>query len=312
MWCGARNGRVEDQRSGVQPGDAVDPRHLDRLGPGELGQDRRQPARQHRLAGPGRALHQQVVAAGGGDLERQQRCRVSADVGQVGQPDGGPRGVWRSGSAGGSAPLRTAAAARRSATATISKPVTSAASRARWRGTISRRHPARRAPSATASAPGESRSSPPSDSSPKTAYSCSASRGTWPLDASTAERERRVEARAGLAQRRRREVGGDPRGRELEARVQDRRPDPVARLAHGRVAEADDRERGQPGADVDLDPHLARVAPRRSRTSGPERASAQATDESATVWVTEVPIVCRSARRLARNRHGRHPRVTRR
>ena len=32
---------------------------------------------------------------------------------------------------------------------------------------------------------------------------------------------------------------------------------PVARLAHGGVAQADDRERRQPGADVDLDPHLA-------------------------------------------------------
>ena len=37
--------------------------------------------------------------------------------------------------------------------------------------------------------------------------------------------------------------------------------DAIARLAHGGVGQPDDRERGQPGADVDLDPHLARVHP---------------------------------------------------
>ena len=36
-------------------------------------QDRRQPAGEHRLAGPGRALEQQVVAAGGRDLQREHR-----------------------------------------------------------------------------------------------------------------------------------------------------------------------------------------------------------------------------------------------
>ena len=36
------------------PGDAVDPRHLDRLGAGHRRQDRRQPSGQHRLAGSGR------------------------------------------------------------------------------------------------------------------------------------------------------------------------------------------------------------------------------------------------------------------
>ena len=74
-----------------------------------------------------------------------------------------------------------------------------------------------------------------------------------------AERQRRVEPRSDLSQERRREVGGDPALREVEPRVEDRRADPVPRLAHSRVPEPNDRERGQAGADVDLDPHLARI-----------------------------------------------------
>ena len=69
-------------------------------------QDRRDPPREHRLAGPRRALEQQVVAAGGGDLERQQRRGVAPDVGQVGL--GAARAARASadgaGSGGGGAP----------------------------------------------------------------------------------------------------------------------------------------------------------------------------------------------------------------
>ena len=45
--------------------------------------------------------------------------------------------------------------------------------------------------------------------------------------------------------------------RELEARVGDRRANPLARLADGLVGEPDDRERGQADADVGLHPHPA-------------------------------------------------------
>jgi hypothetical protein len=37
----------------------------------------------------------------------------------------------------------------------------------------------------------------------------------------------------------------------------DRGPDAIARLTHGGVAETDDRERRQPGMDVNLNPHGA-------------------------------------------------------
>ena len=50
-----------------------------------------------------------------------------------------------------------------------------------------------------------------------------------------------------------REVDRDAALREREAGVEDRAADALARLAHRAVAEADDRERRQALADVDLD-----------------------------------------------------------
>ena len=76
-------------------------------------------------------------------------------------------------------------------------------------GRRARRGRRARAPSATASAPRHGRSSPPSESSPKTARRSSASAGTWPLAASTPHGDREVEAGPGLAQVRGREVDGD-------------------------------------------------------------------------------------------------------
>jgi hypothetical protein len=42
-------------------------------------------------------------------------------------------------------------------------------------------------------------------------------------------------------------------GRKLETRIPDREPDAVAALAHGRVGQADHRERGKAERDVHLD-----------------------------------------------------------
>ena len=51
---------------------------------GQRGQDRWQPRRQHGLARAGRAAHQQVVAASGGDFERALGALLPLDVTQVG------------------------------------------------------------------------------------------------------------------------------------------------------------------------------------------------------------------------------------
>ena len=67
-----------------QPGHRVDPRHLERGRVVEQRQDPRQPAREHRLADARAAREQQVVRAGGGDLERAPRALLAAHVGELG------------------------------------------------------------------------------------------------------------------------------------------------------------------------------------------------------------------------------------
>jgi hypothetical protein len=79
--------------------------------------------------------------------------------------------------------------------------------------------------------------------------------GDLPARRQDPQREREVEARPHLAQ-----IGGSKVGRypllgELEARVLDRGPHALARLADGGVAQPDDRERGQPRPQVDLHGH---------------------------------------------------------
>ena len=85
VWCGERNGRRRQQRLvRLQPAHgAVDARRLQALGRRQRRQDRRQPLGQHRLAGPGRADHQDVVAPAGGDHEGALGELLAAHVGEV-------------------------------------------------------------------------------------------------------------------------------------------------------------------------------------------------------------------------------------
>ena len=85
MWCGARNGRVRQQRlAGGQPARrAVDARRLDRLLGRQHRQNRWHALGQHGLAGAGRADHQQIVPAGGGDRDGPLGHLLAADVGEV-------------------------------------------------------------------------------------------------------------------------------------------------------------------------------------------------------------------------------------
>ena len=81
--CGAARGTAaRDQRPlrREQARDRVDARHLERLVGVERRQDARQPAGEHRLAGARRPGEQQVVAAGGRDLERAPRPLLPAHV----------------------------------------------------------------------------------------------------------------------------------------------------------------------------------------------------------------------------------------
>ena len=157
VWCGARNGRAVTRPAAPRrPGDRLDARDLDRLVGVERRQDRRQPAREHRLAGARRALQEQVVAARRGDLERRgsARCGRARRRGRR----SGSRGVRpaRPGTPGGS---RVAAQRRDELLQRLDaeRPRCPAPARPRARRERGTHEPraarARRAPSATASAP---------------------------------------------------------------------------------------------------------------------------------------------------------------
>ena len=152
-----------------------------------------QPPREHRLAGAGRAVQEQVVAAGRGDLERGDQAVVAADVGEVGLASSvGSGPVGRGGGAGARSPRRTSTASCRCSTPSdVERADERRLARPRARQQQPGEAVPRRAASATASAPRTARTSPISDSSPTTAQPATASASSWPLAARMRDRERR-------------------------------------------------------------------------------------------------------------------------
>jgi hypothetical protein len=97
-WCGARNGRAVASGVSGRTSPAADSTWVTLQGvvAVQVGQQSAQAPGEHGLAGARRADQQQVVAAGGGDLERAAGERLAADVAQVLD-----RGGWcRAGRAG--------------------------------------------------------------------------------------------------------------------------------------------------------------------------------------------------------------------
>ena len=259
MWCGARNGRPAEQAPPSRP-QALAIRATSSASPRASGGriEGRRVARQ-RLARAGRADHQQAVPPAAATSSACRRCRLAAQVGEVrARERRAERAAARGRQRLGRGSRSTSAAARSSrVSGTTSIPPASAASgRVLGRRRRCRAGPARRAASAIASAPGTGRIEPSRASSPASAQRSSRS-AELPGGGEQRRGDREVEPRAGLAQVGRREVGGDPLQRELEAAVDERRPHALARLAHGGVGQADDRERGQAAMDVDLDPDRA-------------------------------------------------------
>ena len=83
LWWGLRNGRSRS-RPGSRAPQAEWIAVLSSASAGSRGgQDPGKPAREHGLAGPGRAAQQEVVAARGGDLERAPAEHLPAHVGEV-------------------------------------------------------------------------------------------------------------------------------------------------------------------------------------------------------------------------------------
>ncbi len=80
----AKRPRGQQRLAGFQQAHrGVDARRFDRFAGDQRGQDRRHALGEHRLAGAGRAEHQQIVRAGGGDRDRPLGHLLAADVGEI-------------------------------------------------------------------------------------------------------------------------------------------------------------------------------------------------------------------------------------
>ena len=240
----------------AKPDHALDTRDLDRLFVRRRRQDPRHAPREHRLADARWADHEDVVAAGGRDLERSPRVGLAAHVRQV-------RAVLRA--------LRRRRGARRRRAPPPREQVDHPAharnaqdlealhqrrlgrvldrddqalegGTARSLGDSDRaRYRAERAAQRELAAQGDRREAVARDLIGRR---------------EEGDREREVEARARLAQVGRGEVCGYPLERELESRVLQRGAHTLARLAHRRIGQPDDGEHGEASPRVDLDGDL--------------------------------------------------------
>jgi hypothetical protein len=90
---------------------------------------------------------------------------------------------------------------------------------------------------------------------------CNRVAGEWSRGRQQTKGDRKVEGRPGLAHVGRRQIDGDAVVRELESRVANGRPHPVAAFAHRCVGQADHREVRQAKRDVHLDQHWEGIDP---------------------------------------------------
>ena len=157
------------------PGGGVDARDLERLVGVERRQDRRQPAGEHRLAGARRPDEQQVVPAGGGDLERAARATASP---RTSARSTGSSSRSRLGALGAADRRRLrprprpsgtrAARASERADAHVARRARARPRRRSAAGTIDRARPGGASASTSASVPGTGRTEPSRPSSPST------------------------------------------------------------------------------------------------------------------------------------------------
>ena len=252
----------DESAAAVEARDRVHARDRDRLVVAERRQEGGQPPRDHRLAGAGRAVHEQVVAAGRDDLQRGDERVVAAHVAQVGVLAGvlGTRIGLRDG--------RGFAVAAGDLDRFLQRRDAEHLERGDERGLACSRHrqqePAETvARGALGDGQGPARRPQFARERELALHRAAVQRLDRELPARRqhGHGDRQVEAWSGLAQVGGREVDGDALGGKLEARVDHGRAHAVARLADGFVGEPDDRERGQPAADVGLDPHPARLDP---------------------------------------------------
>ena len=249
----------DEARAPAQPGDRLDARDLDRLVGAERRQDRRQAPGDHRLARARRALQEQVVPAGGGDLEPEDEPVVAADVREIGDLL-----AHRCRHRGGDADRRLLPTQGRDQLGerldADDLDVRHQRGLARPR---QRQHELAQLVAPRGLGDGERAPDRPHLAGQRELADDRARRDGLRLQLAgrdeERDREREVERRPDLAQVGRREVDRDPPQRELVAGVHERGPDALARLAHRLVGEPDHGERGQAEPDVGLDPDPPRV-----------------------------------------------------
>src|SRR5216683_6459888 len=83
MWCAERSRPVERPSRQQVSKQASELRHLEGLAQVQGRQDPGEAASQHRLARAGRAAQQEVMPAGGGDLDRATRLLLAVDFREV-------------------------------------------------------------------------------------------------------------------------------------------------------------------------------------------------------------------------------------
>jgi hypothetical protein len=238
----------------------VDARHLESLRPRQRRKDPWKPAGEHRLAGSGRAQQQEVVRAGGRDLERTPRPLLTSQVREVGCGGAVDRGLvdrlearcvdppaevlddlveMRHGD--GLDPGQSGLGRRLGCTDESQQPCATRAFRDGQRP--------------------RDRADPPIQSQLADGGVLSQPLGRkLPRRGQHRKRDREVEARAFLPERGRCEVDGDALvQRPLELRRDDAASHAVLRLLAGSVGEADDGEARHARLQVRLDVDLARL-----------------------------------------------------
>ena len=206
LWCGLRSG---GRRSSGAPGASRPATECTALtsrasSSSSAGQQPGQPRREHRLAGTGRAVQEDVMSAGCRDLQRQAPEILADDIGQIRlrrRLDVRCRGPTTQSASPSLSPRSTATRSTSRATPLTRTPATSAASAAFAAGTITRSHPARDAASTAGRTPRVARTRPSNPNSPSRTQDATASAGTTPCAARTAARDGQVERAAALRQR---------------------------------------------------------------------------------------------------------------
>ena len=250
----AERPREDDRTVGrEEPRDRVDPRHLEHLAVGERRQDPGKTPGEHRLPGSRRPGEEQVVAAGGRELERPPRTFLPAHVGEVRHERLRRRCLLVA-----RLPRRQLDLARE-----VPRGLRQMAHRHRLdaRERDLRRRLLRAEHASETRAPRAFRHGQCAADGPDAAVERELTQRCvqgeqvarhLPGCRENRERDREVEAGPLLAQARRREVDRDPAAGPVPLRRRDPAADALLRLLAGAVGQPDDREGGDAAADVGL------------------------------------------------------------